>query len=406
MNILFLTLVNIIGFEEKQNIYADLCRELVQRGHNVQIVCPDESGTDTRLVPYGDKSGILHVKTGQVQKTNIIRKGITTVFLGSMFKKAIRKHLKGSHYDLVMYSTPPITLVNIVKYIKKRDGAKTYLLLKDIFPQNAVDLGMMSKTGVKAPIYRYFRGLERKLYALSDQIGCMSQANVDYIKRHEPQIPQYKIHVCPNAFEPQAIAMSMEQKIAIRQKYDLPVDKKLFIYGGNLGKPQAVPYIIDCMKAVAQRDDCFFVVCGNGTERPKLEAYIAESKQGNLKLIPGLPREEYEDFVGCGDVGLIFLDHRFTIPNFPSRLLSYMQKSMPIIACTDPNTDVGKVVSEGGFGWWCESNDPVAFVGCVEQALSADLPRMGETSFAYLNEHYNVRKIATEILDRSSGVMV
>lgn len=400
MNILFLTLVNIAGFEEKQNIYADLCRELVRRGHNVHIVCPDESGEETQFVPYQEGSGLLRVKTGRVQKTGLLRKGIATLMLGTWFKKAIQRKLKGSKYDLVVYSTPPITLGNIVKYIKKRDGAKTYLLLKDIFPQNAVDLGMMSKRGLKAPIYWYFRQMERKLYALSDRIGCMSQANVDYIKAHEPQIPVDKIHISPNCFEPQTITVSAEQKKAIREKFGLPTDKKLFIYGGNLGKPQGVPFIIDCMKAAASMEDCYFVICGTGTEYGLLEAYVKESRQANLKLIPGLPRKDYEDFVGCGDVGLIFLDHRFTIPNFPSRLLSYMQKSMPVIACTDPVTDLGRVIEDGGFGWWCESNDTGAFVRCVEKALQSDMTQMGQKGFVYLEEHYNVKNVVDVIIDR------
>ncbi len=400
MNILFLTLVNIAGFEEKQNIYADLCRELVRRGHNVHIVCPDESGEETQFVPYQEGSGLLRVKTGRVQKTGLLRKGIATLMLGTWFKKAIQRKLKGSKYDLVVYSTPPITLGNIVKYIKKRDGAKTYLLLKDIFPQNAVDLGMMSKRGLKAPIYWYFRQMERKLYALSDRIGCMSQANVDYIKAHEPQIPVEKIHISPNCFEPQTITVSAEQKKAIREKFGLPTDKKLFIYGGNLGKPQGVSFIIDCMKAAASMEDCYFVICGTGTEYGLLENYVKESQQANLQLIPGLPRKDYEDFVGCGDVGLIFLDHRFTIPNFPSRLLSYMQKSMPVIACTDLVTDLGRVIEEGGFGWWCESNDTSAFVGCVEKALQSDMTQMGQKGFVYLEEHYNVKNVVDVIIDR------
>ena len=399
MNILFLTLVNIVGFEEKQNIYADLCRELVQRGHRVHIVCPDESGEDTRFASYQGGSGILHVRSGRVQKTNIIRKGITTVLLGSVFKKAIRKHLKGNRYDLVMYSTPPITLVNIVKYIKKRDGAKTYLLLKDIFPQNAVDLGMMSKRGLKSPIYWYFRQMERKLYAVSDRIGCMSQANVDYIKKHEPQVPLEKLHISPNSFEMQEISMTAEQKIRLREKYGLPTDKTVFVYGGNLGKPQCVPFIVECMKEVANREDCYFVICGTGTDYGILADYVNKSKQSNLKLIPGLPRKEYEDFLGCCDVGLIFLDYRFTIPNFPSRLLSYMQKSMPVIACTDVATDIGKVITEGGFGWWCASNNTEDFVSCVENALQSDLPYMGKDGFSYLQEHYNVAQVADTILN-------
>ena len=399
MKILFLTLVNISGFEEKQNIYADQCRELVRRGHQVHIVCPDETGAETQFIPYGEGSGVLRVKTGQVQKTGLIRKGIATLMLGSRFKSAIKKHLKDHRYDLVMYSTPPITLVNIVKYIKKRDGAKTYLLLKDIFPQNAVDLGMMKKTGLKSLIYRHFRKMEKKLYAVSDRIGCMSQANVDYIKVHEPQIPMQKLHISPNAFDPETVCMGVEEKMQLRGKYGLPTDKKIFIYGGNIGRPQGVDHIIACMKAVKEADNCFFVICGNGTEYGKLDAYVQQSGQQNLKLIPGLPRKEYEAFVGCCDVGLIFLDHRFTIPNFPSRLLSYMQKSMPVIACTDPVTDVGKVIEEGGFGCWCESDDPQKFVKAVHPLCNADLQTLGENAAAYLKEHYNVQKIADIILN-------
>ena len=399
MNILFLTLVNISGFEEKQNIYADQCRELVRRGNRVHIVCPDESGKDTRFIPYGEGSGVLRVKTGQVQKTSLLRKGIATLTLGTRFKNAIKKHLKNTKYDMVMYSTPPITLVNIVKYIKKRDGAKTYLLLKDIFPQNAVDLGMMRKTGLKAPIYWYFRHLERKLYAISDRIGCMSQANADYIIAHEPQLTPEIVHVSPNSFDPETISIPSEERKKLREKYKLPADKNIFVYGGNIGRPQGVDHIIACMKAIAHKEDCFFVICGNGTEYKKLEAYVQESKQTNLLLLPGLPRKEYEEFVGCCDAGLIFLDHRFTIPNFPSRLLSYMQKTMPVIACTDPVSDVGKVIEEGQFGLWCESDDPEKFVQAVERLCTQDFSVLGQNAAAYLKAHYNTQIVADIILN-------
>ena len=403
MNILFLTLVNIRSFEEKQNIYADLCRELVSRGHNVHIVCPDEAGTETAFLPYVQSSGVLKVQTGRVQKTSLIRRGISMLFLSTQFKNAIKRHLADTKYDLVMYSTPPITLVNIVKYIKRRDNAKSYLLLKDIFPQNAVDLGMMSKGGLKSLIYWYFRAMEKKLYAISDRIGCMSQANVDYIKDHEPQIPAQKLHVSPNSFEPETVSLSREEKKALRKKYSLPEDKKIFIYGGNIGRPQDAPFITRCMEGISQQEDCYFVICGTGTDLPVLEAYMKKTSQKNLRLIPGLPRQEYESFVGCCDVGLIFLDYRFTIPNFPSRLLSYMQKSMPVLACTDTATDVSKVITEGGFGAWCPSNDAEGFVKAVQEMCCADLELMGTKATAYLKENYSVQHSADIILDELVG---
>ena len=101
-----------------------------------------------------------------------------------------------------------------------------------------------------------------------------------------------------------------------------------------------------------------------------------------------LPKEDYDRMVAACDVGLIFLDHRFTIPNFPSRLLAYMQAELPVIACTDPNTDVGEVITKGGFGWCCESNDVEAFNTCVNDALSADLNSMKQTEADYLKSHY------------------
>ena len=89
---------------------------------------------------------------------------------------------------------------------------------------------------------------------------------------------------------------------------------------------------------------------------------------------------------------MIFLDHRFTIPNFPSRLLSYMQAGIPVLAVTDPNTDIGKVIVDGGFGWWCESNDVKAFYGKVQEAYKSNLADMGMKAFRYLEDHYSVEK--------------
>ena len=109
-----------------------------------------------------------------------------------------------------------------------------------------------------------------------------------------------------------------------------------------------------------------------------------------MKLLQKLPKEDYDRMVAACDVGMIFLDHRFTIPNFPSRLLSYMQAKLPTLCCTDPNTDVGFVCVEGDFGWWCESNNTAAFSEKVEAVMSADLAAMGQNAFIYMQKNYHV----------------
>lgn len=389
MNILFLTMARLYNLEQK-GIYADLLRKFVNEGHNVVIAAPAERRMNevTSLKKY-DGYSVLRIKVGNLQKTNIIEKGISTVLLESQFLSAVKKYCNDIRFDLVMYSTPPITFSRVIDFVKKRDNAKSYLLLKDIFPQNAVDLGMFSKGSI---FYKYFRSKEKQLYKQSDYIGCMSQANVDYIIKHNPWIRPEIVHISPNSIEPTEVNKDRERRFAVREKYHIPQNDTVFVYGGNLGKPQGIPFIIECLKANADKQDRFFVISGTGTEYSKLKEYVDKCAPENVLLINGLPKDEYEELVTACDVGLIFLDKRFTIPNFPSRLLAYMQNGMPVIACTDINTDIGDAVESGGFGWKCVSDNADNFTNAAETAIASDLLAMGENARAALLENYTVDK--------------
>ena len=389
---------------KSSGIYCNLMREMFQRGHGIYVACANQKGTEGTFLKDEDGIKVLRVSTGKMTKANAITKGIALVMAEPQFKNAVKKHYRDVKFDLVIYATPPITFYSTVKFIKKRDNAKTYLLLKDIFPQNAVDIGMMQKSGIKGIIYKTFRKKEKKLYKISDCIGCMSKANVDYIIKHNPDIDPEKVHVNPNSVEIEEMVLSEDKKREIKEKYNIPLNAKTFIYGGNLGKPQDIPFVIECLKANVGKADRFFIICGSGTERKKLETYVNECKPDNVLLLNGLPKAEYEEFVKAFDIGLIFLDHRFTIPNFPSRLLSYMQSRMPVIACTDPNTDIGKVIVDGGFGWWCESDSVEDFTAVVDKACKAEILEMGNVAYKYLCENYTSEKSCNILIEKISGI--
>jgi glycosyltransferase involved in cell wall biosynthesis len=392
MNIIFLTLVNINSIEDK-NIYTDLLREFIKNGHNIYIISPIERRyhQSSGFIKEGN-CNILRVKIGNIQKTNNIEKGISTILIESQYKKAIKKYLSDIQFDLVMYSTPPITLVSVIDYIKKHSNAKSYLLLKDIFPQNAVDIGLLSKSGIRGLLYKYFRNKEKKLYNRSDYIGCMSQANVEYIVKNNSLTDPRRIEVCPNTVEPTILDRNKEISREIRTKYNIPLEDTVFIYGGNLGKPQGVDYLISCLKDQLNKPKVFFIIVGSGTEYYKINRFMEEEQPKNMLLLQQLPMEEYDRLVSSCDVGLIFLDHRFTIPNFPSRLLSYMQAAMPVLAATDINTDIGQVITKSEFGFWCESNDTSNFNKYVQQLCDEELRlSMGANAREYLMKNYVVQ---------------
>lgn len=398
MKILFLTLLDFENLD-KSNIYTDLLKEFVKNNHIVSIISPIEkkNRTATHLIEI-DGLKILKLKIGNVQKTNLLRKGISTLMLESEFEHGIKKYFSDTKFDLILYSTPPITLVNAVRYVKNRDHATTYLLLKDIFPQNAVDLGILKKVGFKGVIYRYFRRKEVMLYSISDYIGCMSQANVEYILKNNPKVLVSTVEICPNSIQITSTNKSIEIS-EMRKKYDLPIDKTIFICGGNLGKPQGIDFLIDCLKSNEKNSKVYFVIVGSGTEYRKMNSYFKTYKPINAQLFQQMDKEDYEHLLEACDVGLIFLNFRFTVPNFPSRMLSYMQASLPILAATDKSSDVRNVLEKGEFGVWCQSDDIVGFKNCIEMLTNPFFCKeLGENSKKYLVENFDSKMSYEKII--------
>lgn len=395
MNVLFLTLLDFDSIEE-HNIYTDLLREFVKHDHKIYAISPVEKrkNQDTKLIKNKNVT-ILKLKIGNVQKTNVLEKGISTLKIEPQFISGIKKYFSDIKFDLVLYSTPPITFCNAIEYVKKRDGAKSYLLLKDIFPQNAVDIGMLSKSGWKGIIYKYFRKKEKRLYQISDHIGCMSQANVDYVLKHNPNIASERVEICPNSVEVIDKSVDQKTKIKIRNKYGIPLNKMIFVYGGNLGKPQGIDFLIECLKCQVRNKNVFFLIVGDGTEYRKIQEYINVDKPCNVKLMKRIPKEDYDTMVAACDVGMIFLDHRFTIPNFPSRLLSYMQAKIPVLACTDTSTDIGKIILKEKVGWWCESNDVSNFASAINTIGKSNLK---DVKYNHLEKQYSVKRTYTIIV--------
>lgn len=386
MNVLFLTLVGIDNIEQR-GIYQDLLRKFRKEGHDVTIVTPIERREQKKTnLRFKDGVNILQVKTFNITKSHFIEKGIGTLAIEYQYLYAIKRFFKNKKFDLVLYSTPPITFEKVISFIKKRDNAFSYLLLKDIFPQNAVDLGMIKKGGI---LHRFFERKEKKLYEISDTIGCMSPANIDFVLKHNPQIDPKKVEVNPNSIEPIDINFSKEEKKAIRIKYGLPIDKKILVYGGNLGKPQGLDFLLETILSTNNSDIYFFIV-GDGTEFHKLKNWFKEHNPNNAKLLNKLDKRDYDRLLASCDVGLIFLNKDFLIPNFPSRLLSYLEMKIPILAATDPNTDIGDIVERYSCGYKVMAGNQIEMQEKINLLINNNFSQLGENSFLLLKEKYVV----------------
>lgn len=393
-NILFLSLLDFTSIEER-NIYCDLLREFSNKNCNIYIISPVEKKKKQEFNTIKkDNVTILKPVIGNIQKVNFIEKGISTLLLEKQILKCIKNNLSNVSFDLLLYTTPPITFEKVIRYVKDRDNCITYLMLKDIFPQNAVDIGTFGKNSL---FYKYFRKKEIKLYKISDYIGCMSKRNMDYIKKHNDYIDSKKICLCPNSITP--IEYHFD-KIKLREKYDLPKNSIIYMYGGNLGKPQGIDFLVNILKENENRDDRFFLIIGSGTEKYKLDEYIDNNNPSNVRVLSYVEKNKYTELLGATDVGMIFLDHRFTIPNYPSRILSYMELDMPIIAATDTNTDIKELLEENNIGIWCESKDLKNFDDAISRLEELINSNKLNSSLEILKDRFLSKTICENIYNK------
>lgn len=391
MNVLYISTV-FPKEGESSTIYTDLAEALVERRHSVTVVAADEKkkSTGTKLLQERGCT-ILRVKTGNMYDVNIIEKGISILSLEMVMSAALRKHLKEKHFDLILFEAPPVTMSGVVSTAKKLFHAPAFLMMKDIFPQNAVDIGMMKKGSL---VERFFKIKEKTLYNIADNIGCMSEGNRKYIAEHN-NVPRQKLSVFPNT---KRIKQKPEKDFSIRDKYNIPRGKVVFIFGGNMGKPQGMNYLAKAIQKAERIEKAFFVLAGRGTEREKVKEQLTDSR--NVLILDNLPRDEYEKLVSSCDVGIVSLDYRFTIPNYPSRILSYMEYGMPVLAATDKNTDFRELVEVCGCGYWCESKNIGDFVKIVKEFCQDEdvRRRMGDSGRKYMEEEFGVEK-SVQILE-------
>lgn len=391
MNVLYIA-TSFPSPQKGSTIYTDLAEALVENGHKLTVVVSEER-KNTRKTYWSNERGceVLRVKTGNLYDVSFIEKGITIISLEYILKLAIKKYLSNRQYDLILYESPPVTNCGIVKYAKKVFKAKTYLMLKDIFPQNAVDIGIIKKNSLS---YKVFKRKEESLYKISDVIGCMSDGNKEYVLKHNPKINTEKVIVFPNTKKINKLVRKTDEKINLREKYNIPLNSTVFIFGGNMGKPQGTELLCKAINKLKDNKDIFFLLVGRGTERENIRNYINDNKCTNVLQMDNLPRNEYEEMVKQCDVGLVLLDYRFTIPNYPSRVLSYMEYGMPVLAATDNNTDFNKLIINSNCGLWCCSDDVDAFCNNIVKISNNNELRnyMGIKGREYLEKNFSVDK--------------
>lgn len=236
---------------------------------------------------------------------------------------------------------------------------------------------------------------------MSNAIGCMSEGNISFIKKHNPEIAEKKLHLLPNWGD---ISPLMTQKEVLELKKKEGFEGKfLLIFGGNIGLPQKMENIVYLAMACNDMPDIQFLIVGKGNERKSLENLIASNKITNIELRESIPAHQYFKLVQVADVGLISLSEDFTIPNIPSKALSYYNAKKPILASIDKNTDFGKILEDHGTGLWAEAGNTLQLKEKLMVLYNDPVLRtkMGENGRRYMEDELSAKTAYQTLVDQS-----
>ncbi len=326
----------------------DLAVEIRRRSDQVVILTPSESARETAEVATEEGITVVRVKNARIKGANKVQRAIREARLSANLWRGAKDFLRRTPCDLILFYSPTIFFGNLVRRLKRLWRCPSYLILRDIFPEWAADAGLIKK----GLIYEFFRRAAIKQYRVADVIGVQSPANLAYFARWFPQ-SKFHLRVLFNW-------TSLEEEVLPRTHYRTTLglqNKKVFLYGGNIGIAQDMDNILRLAARLASRRDIQILLVGDGTEAPRLRTVIAQRQLTNIHVLPGLPQQDYLSMVSEFDFGLISLDARLTTHNVPGKLLSYLYWGLPVLASVNPGSDLFAILEDNGAGFCILNGD-------------------------------------------------
>lgn len=343
-------------------MYVDLAEEFARHGHVMTIMAPD---INHQSLYVSQERGVRVVRVASKETqgvSNMLKKGIALATLALYFKKGYKKYLINEHFDWIFMPTPPISLSRFASYVKKRTGAKFYIILRDIHPQSVWSIGLLHNKLE----YKFLDEQAQIGYEAADLIGCMSQRNIDFIHQQYLEMKMGKGVILYNWVQ----GLSSEKiDSTARVKYGLN-GKFVALFGGNLGKGQRIENIVFLAEHYRDCNDIVFLIIAKGVEKDHMVKIAQEKQLTNLKFVDYLPQADYLNVVRSVDLGLVSINERYEVPTCPSKAVSYMSMGIPVLAMINPNSDYGEMIENAGAGYWTVGSDKERTVELFDRIYS------------------------------------
>ncbi len=367
----------------------ELACELKVQGHEVTVVTPSPKLKVKTEISMLDGITVCRFKSGEIKNVGKIKRAMNETLLSHHAWKSFKSYFQDNPHDLIVYYSPTIFWGGLVERLKKLWDAPSYLVLRDFFPQWAIDQGLI-REGSK--IEKYFCYFEKKNYAAADTIGIMSQKNLEWFK--EIVTTDKKLEVLYNWASNVPVKAESNYKEALSL-----TGKTVYFYGGNIGHAQDMMNIVRLAKNLRNEEKAHFVLVGRGDEVELVRAAIAEHNLVNMTLLPSVSQDEFKLMLAEFDVGLFTLHKEHSTHNFPGKLLGYMVQELPILGSINEGNDLKEIVEKSGAGLvTVNGEDEALYENALKLMDDEYRKQVGKNASKLLESTFSVEAAADKIL--------
>lgn len=325
----------------------DLVIELATQGHKITVLVPASELAHRWSLDESDGVRVVRVRSPRTKDVALIRRALAEVWLPFSLLRGLRlSGASAESFDGVIWYSPTIFLGHVANQMKRRNGCLGYLIVRDLFPDWAVDAGVMRRKGLA---YRFFKAVERFQYRVADVIGVQTPANMALVARDAPA--RARIEVLHNWLAPPV-------PIAQRGALELGrvAGRKIFVYAGNMGVAQDLGAFLDLAAEMADRLDVGFLFIGRGSEAENLRVSAQRRSLDNVEFMQEVDPAMIPALLKCCHVGIVALDPCHTTHNIPGKFITYVRNGLPVLARVNQGNDLVGVIRESGVGYAVEGD--------------------------------------------------
>ncbi len=327
----------------------DLSREFIRQGCELTVMLPAAEIDDSWQFEELDGVRVLRLKSPRTKDINYVQRTIAEFMMPFAMRRSLRASpLDEERWDGVVWYSPSIFHAPLVNTLKRDSNCKAYLIIRDIFPEWAVDMGLMGR-GLP---YRFFDAVARYQYSVADIIGVQTPGNLRYFDTWITK-PGRKLEVLQNWLDKPA-----SMRCSIRVDETLLAGRKVFVYAGNMGVAQGMDIVLDLAERMSAREDVGFLFVGRGSDVPRLQGLAKSKGISNALFFDEIHPDEIPDLYAQCSVGIVALDPRHKSHNIPGKFLTYMQSGLPVLANVNSGNDLAKMIRSEGVGKASENNNP------------------------------------------------